>query len=221
MLLWPLHITSFCLWDALKVKDWYGAQQIVIVSASSKTSIGLAYALDEDDTAPPAIGITSERNSDFVRGLELYQNSHTYEALHEIDADIPTVVVDMSGNGEVLARLHTHLGANMQHCIKVGLTHWDENQPREGIIAERSAFFFAPAHIQKRLRDWGPAGFAEKTSSFMRRTAARSRDWLKLRKIAGLQGLASVYDAVCDGQIPANEGLIVELEDAVPTRRRG
>ncbi|NNF39875.1 MAG: DUF2855 family protein [Woeseiaceae bacterium] len=221
MLLWPLYITSFCLWDALQDQDWYGAQQVVIVSASSKTSIGLAYALGEDDTAPPATGITSARNREFVSGLGLYSDSHTYEALDGIDADIPTVIVDMSGNGAVLARLHTHLGANMRHCIRVGLTHWDENQPGDGFIAERSAFFFAPAHIQKRLHDWGPAGFSEKTSRFMQRTAARSSDWLELRKIAGLRGLASVYGAVCEGQVPANEGLIIELDDAAAGRREG
>ncbi len=40
MLLFPLLITSFCLWDALKEADWYGAKQLIILSASSKTSTG-------------------------------------------------------------------------------------------------------------------------------------------------------------------------------------
>ncbi|MEM1140603.1 MAG: DUF2855 family protein, partial [Pseudomonadota bacterium] len=43
-LLFPLHVTGFCLWDYLKAADWFGAQQILIVSASSKTSTGLAFA---------------------------------------------------------------------------------------------------------------------------------------------------------------------------------
>jgi len=211
MLLWPLHITSFCLWDALQDSGWHGAEQVIIVSASSKTSIGLAYALDDDAKAPPAIAITSQRNLDFVNKLGLYDQSVTYESLAEIDATIPTVIVDMSGNGEVLGRLHTHLGDNMRRCINVGLTHWDEAKAGEGVITERSEFFFAPSHIQKRMQDWGPDGFAEKTSSFMQETALKSRGWLKLNKIDGLQGLADIYEDVCEGRLAADQGLIIEL----------
>jgi hypothetical protein len=211
MLLWPLHITSFCLWDVLQDNGWYGAEQVIIVSASSKTGIGLAYALDDDATAPPAIAITSQRNLDFVNKLGLYDQSATYESLAAIDATIPSVIVDMSGNGEVLGRLHTHLGDNMRRCINVGLTHWDDAKADDGIIAERSEFFFAPSHIQKRMQDWGPDGFAEKTSSFMQETALKSRGWLKLNKIDGLQGLADIYEDVCEGRLDADQGLIIEL----------
>ena len=211
MLLWPLHITSFCLWDALRNKDWYGAKQVVIVSASSKTSIGLAYALADDAAAPVAIAITSERNFDFVKRLKLYEQSVTYQTLSEIDAAIPTVIVDMSGNREVLGRLHAHLGDNMKRCINVGLTHWDDKNAGDGLIAERSEIFFAPSHIQQRVKDWGPDGFAKKTASFMHQTAAKSQSWLKLRKIDGLAGLADVYGDVCAGRIPADQGLIIEL----------
>jgi len=56
------------------------------------------------------------------------------------------------GSGEVLGRLHTHLGENMMFCINVGLTHWDETKPGVGALKERSEFFFAPTHIQKRMK---------------------------------------------------------------------
>lgn len=211
MLLWPLHITSFCLWDVLQGSDWYGASQIVIVSASSKTSIGLAYALDDDETAPPVVAITSARNQEFVDSLGLYDQSCTYDSLTDIDASLPTVIVDMSGNGEVLGRLHNHLGDNMTRCINVGLTHWDEREASEGIIKARSEFFFAPTHIQRRMQEWGPDGFAERTSSFLGETALKCGGWLKLNRANGLQGLADVYLDVCNGRLAADQGLIVEL----------
>ncbi len=213
MLLWPLYITSFCLWDALQDNGWYGAKQVVIVSASSKTSIGLAYALHDDATAPPVIGVTSQRNLEFVRKSGLYQQSVTYDDLSAIDASVPTVIVDMSGNGEVMGRLHTQLGDNMRFCVKVGLTHWDDTQATAGIIKERSKFFFAPSHIQKRLQDWGPEGFAQRSGGFMQKTAAKSQQWLQFRRIDGLQGLAEIYADVCDGKIAADQGLIVTLQD--------
>lgn len=213
MLLFPLHLTSFCIWDALQDKDWFGAKQVIILSASSKTSTGLGYALQADENAPNVIGVTSKRNLEMVKGLKLYDQNLTYEAIGDIDANIPTVIVDMSGNGDILLALHTKLGKNMKWCINVGLTHWDKAQPKpkEGMITKRSEFFFAPGHIQKRLKDWGPAGFDEKTSTFMMETAAKTKEWLTYRKIDGLEGMAKIHQAVCKGEIPPNEGLIVEL----------
>lgn len=211
MLLWPLHITSFCLWDSLQDNDWYDAEQLLIVSASSKTSIGLAYALADDESSPPVIGITSQRNQAFVDKLGLCSKSMSYDDLESIDADKKTVIVDMAGNAGTLSALHTRLGDNMRRCINVGLTHWGDTGSSGGMIRERSEFFFAPAHIQKRFKDWGPEGFARKTSGFVASTAARSRDWLELAEIDGLAGLAAVHKDVCSGQVDASKGLIVRL----------
>lgn len=209
MLLFPLHLTSFCLWDALKEKHWHGAEQILILSASSKTSTGLGYALKFDDDTPKVIGITSQRNLDAVKQLNLYDESLSYEKVNEVDASLPTVIVDMSGNNKVLAQLHKHLADNMKFTSNVGLTHWENARPQPGIISERSEFFFAPGHIQKRMKDWGPKGFEEKTSDFMRQAAMKTRAWLQIKEIHGLAELAKIHPRVCRGDIPANEGLIV------------
>jgi Protein of unknown function (DUF2855) len=211
MLFWPLHMTSFCLWDLLKEKNWFDAKQIVILSASSKTSIGLGHALAADASAPPVVALTSARNLGFVNQLKLYKQATTYEQLTDIDANIPTVIVDMSGNGDVLARLYAHLGDNMKRCIKVGLTHWDEIQSDAGMTAERSEFFFAPGHIQMRMKDWGPDEFAKRTSAFLKDTAVKSLGLLHFEKLKGLNGLAAVYPDVCDGRVAPDQGLIVEM----------
>jgi hypothetical protein len=211
MLLYPLHLTSFCLWDCLQDQNWYGAKQCIIISASSKTSIGLAYALHADENAPPSIALTSKRNLALVNKMGIYDSALVYEEITSIDANIPTVIVDMSGNAPLLGALHQHLGENLRHCINVGLTHWQESHSDAAVNTERSEFFFAPSHIQKRLQDWGPKVFEQKTSEFMFATALQCREWLKLTKIDGLSGLTEVYQDVCDGNIAPDEGLIVEL----------
>ena len=211
MLLWPLLITSFCLWDALQEKNWHGAQQIVIASASSKTGIGLAYAIDADQAAPPAIGITSRRNLEFVRRLGLYEESVTYDDFAKISAEMPTVIVDMSGNIDFLGRLYSHLGNNMKHCVNVGITHWDKTPDDGGNNLERSEFFFAPTHIQKRMQDWGQEGFAQRTSTFTADTIGKSRDWLNLSTLDGLDALSDNYSDICGGRIAPDTGLVVKM----------
>ncbi len=99
----------------------------------------------------------------------------------------------------------------MKFTINVGLTHWTNAKPQQGIIRERSAFFFAPSHIQKRLKDWGHDGFEQKTAAFLSTTAKKTRTWLKFRRINGLAELAAIHPDVCQGTIPPDEGLIVIL----------
>ncbi len=213
MLLYPLHLTSFCLWDSLQEADWHGAKQVVIMSASSKTSTGLGYALQADEQAPPTIGITSSRNLDMVKGLNLYDQVLTYEEATNIDASLPTVIVDMSGNSKVLLQLHQHLGDNMRFTSNVGLTHWTNASPTppKGMITERSKFFFAPGHLQKRIKEWGADGLDQRSSTFMSETAAKTKEWLSFKTIEGLEGLAAIHGEVCEGKNAPSEGLIVEL----------
>lgn len=211
MLLWPLYATGFCLADALLDNAWYGAEQIVILSASSKTGIGLGYALKESEAAPPVIGITSGRNKAFVSDTAVFDEVHTYDALGDLDRSKPTAIVDMSGNSELLGELHEQLGDNMKFTVNVGLTHWDQAAGNDKIIAERSEFFFAPGHIQKRVAEWGAERFEQKSAGFVQSAIQRSSEWLTLTPHQGLAGLSSIYDDVCNGRSAPNEGQIIEL----------
>ncbi len=211
MLLWPLYATSFCLGDALLANDWYGAEQVLVLSASSKTSVGLGYALKSIPGAPPSVGLTSERNKAFVSEIGVFDTVHSYDALAAIDSNKPTAIVDMSGNSELLGALHEQLGDNMKFTVNVGLTHWDQAAGNDKIIAERSEFFFAPGHIQKRVAEWGAEEFERKSSDFVKSSIQQSSEWLKLTPHQGLSGLSAVYGEVCDGRSAPNEGQIIEL----------
>lgn len=211
MLLWPLYITSFCLWDSLQHKDWHGAHQILVISASSKTSIGLAYALAADKDAPASIGLTSAKNQTWVQSLNLYDTVANYDAIDTIDASIPTVIVDMSGNAKLLASLNQHLNENLVHCLNVGLTHWSEGGRDSGIPENKREFFFAPSHIQMRMKQWGPAEFEAKSSQFIYESSKKSASWMNIESLHGVSNLAEVYSDVCTGNLPPEKALVIEL----------
>ena len=165
-LLFPLHITAFCLCDSLAEDAYLEASQIIIVSASSKTAIGLAQGLDDAENAPKTIGLTSSGNAEFVKSLGCYDEVISYDELSNLDYLKGSVMVDMAGNREILGTLHKELGDNMLKCLTVGMTHWDNETTAEdalgqAMLRDRSEFFFAPAHIQKRIGDWGHDGYAE------------------------------------------------------------
>lgn len=211
MLLFPLYATSYCLYDFLADNKWFGAGQVIIVSASSKTAIGLAMALADDPAAPEIVGLTSRGNLETVRRLKLYSAVHSYDDLDALDVSRASVIVDMSGNGKVLSELHRRLGDNMRYCSNVGVTHYDENQMGPDFIKERSAMFFAPGHIQKRASDWGPGEFEKRAFAFWKGAALKSRGWLKLDRAQGVDGLKSAYGRVLKGESAPDRGVIVEL----------
>ena len=217
-LLFPLHITSFCICDALQDEAYFEAEQILIVSASSKTAIGVAQGLQETSNAPSVIGLTSKKNLDFVNNLNCYDEVITYDQLSKVNFNLKSVMVDMAGSREILGTLHGSLGDNMLKCLTVGMTHWDneitaEDALGQAMLRERTEFFFAPAHIQKRVKDWGHDGYNQKTNEFMEARSNQSIDWMQVKKIIGLEDFISTYEKFVGGDINPNEGIIVELEN--------
>ncbi len=218
-LLFPLHITAFCLCDSLADESYLGASQIIVVSASSKTAIGLAQGLTESQNAPKIIGLTSRKNLEFVKNLGCYDEVVTYDELQKVDCSQGSVMVDMAGSREILGTLHRELGDNMLKCLTVGMTHWDNGTTAEdalgqAMLRERTEFFFAPAHIQKRIGEWGHDGYAKKTNAFMAKRAIQSKDWMQIIEINGLDQFIPIYEAMVGGNINPNEGIIVHLNNA-------
>ena len=212
-LLFPLHITAFCLCDALEEKSYEGASQIIIVSASSKTAIGLAQGLADTKDAPKVVGLTSKNNAKFVESLGCYDEVISYDDLENVSNDL-SVMVDMSGNQSILSTVQESLGDKMLKCITVGMTHWDKAGTAEEALVqaelqERTEFFFAPAHIQKRNNDWGKEGYNERTSIFMNARATQSLEWMQIKEVSGLDNFTQIYEEIVSGNINPNEGIIV------------
>ena len=212
-LLNPLHVTSFCLCDSLQEESYYGGEQVLVLSASSKTAIGMAQGLADDDGARTIVGITSRANYDFVQSLGCYNEIVCYDELDAINSSKPTVMVDMAGNRAVLGALHGSLGDNMLSCVSVGMTHWEtlaDNDPLAAKInRERSSFFFAPAHVQKRIGDWGQDGFNQRTGAFMMTRMQQSAGWMRVEEVSGFDDFSKVYDDVVVGNMNPNEGIVV------------
>lgn len=209
MLLFPLYATSYCLYDYLIANDFFGAEQVIVPSASSKTSVGLAYGLANDDGGRKLIGITSTGNLSKTQNMGFYDELLTYDNLGALDSSKPTVIVDMSGNGKMMAELHQALGDNMRFTSHVGLTHYQDNQMGEGYIRDRSEMFFAPGHMQQRNREWGPQVFETKAFQFWLDATAATSSWLKYRHLEGMALTEAAYREVLSGAAQPDVGLIL------------
>jgi hypothetical protein len=214
MLLRPLFMTSFLLDDLLDDNDFFGARMVILSSASSKTSLGLAYLLRQNRSGRVEIvGLTSLSNRAFVEGLGYYDAVIGYDAIDTLDASTPAVFVDMAGNGKVLRAVHGHFGGALRYSCLVGATHWDARAGagRETLAGPTPELFFAPSRITKRNKDWGRGAIERRVSSAWDAFTADAKRWMKVVERRGSAEVERTYLDVLAGKTPPDVGYVLGL----------
>lgn len=211
MLFRPLFVTAFLLDDFVADNGFFGARTVILSSASSKTSLGLAFLLSGREGACEVVGLTSPRNVDFVGGLGCYDRVVTYDQIGSLPRG-PVVFVDMAGDGPVVRALHHHFGDDMKHSCVVGVTHWEQRaQPGEELPGAQPTFFFAPTQLQKRTQDWGAAGFQQRYAAAWRRFLEFAKDKIRIVRGHGPEAVERVYRQMVDGRATPDEGHVLSL----------
>ena len=209
LLLRGLFVTSHLCEDFLRDNGMFGADRVIITSASSKTSLALAHEVRANASAR-TVGLTSAANLDFVRGTGLYDETVTYDDIESL-APVPSVVVDMAGNTRVLRAVHEHLDGMLKHSCRVGATHWQENGPVTGMPGPEPQFFFAPAQLVKRGKEWGREELYSRMESALAVFSADSRRWMRLQRGRGADAVVSVYGDLVNGTVDPSVGHILSI----------
>ena len=204
----PLFTTAFLLDDFFAAHDVFGARTAVLTSASSKTALGLAFLLA---ARIPVVGLTARRNAGFVRGSGYYSTTLPYEAIDALPDDVPAVLVDFAGNGDVLARVHRRLGEALRYSSRVGVTHWDRMAAPDALPGPAPVFFFAPDRARERLAEWGPEAFQTRVAEATRRFLSTTGRWLRVVEGRGPDAVAAVYRATLEGRTDPAEGHVLSL----------
>jgi hypothetical protein len=210
MLLRPLFLTSFLLDDYLAAEGFFGAEAIVMSSASSKTALVAGFFLARREQVD-VIGLTSARNVEFVEGTGVYDRVAPYDVVESLPPE-SAVYVDFAGDGELRAAIHRHYGDRLAHSAIVGFTHWE--QPA-GEAAElpgpRPTIFFAPDRIKVRTRDWGRDGLDARSAEAWRDYVGSTERWLEVVHARGPEAVEGAYRELLDGQIDPAVGHVLSL----------
>ena len=209
----PLFITSFLIDDFIADSDGFGAEQVVISSASSKTAYGTAFCLREREGFN-VVGLTSERNAEFVKNLGCYDAVRTYEDVSDL-ATAPAVYVDIAGNTDLRARLHDHFADALKYSCAVGYSHLGTMERGRKLAGPKPEFFFAPARVAKRNKDWADSGgllghYARAEQAFLP-FAERNTQCIDHR---GRDGIEKAFTAMVDNACGPNEGHILHWQSA-------
>lgn len=206
-LLRPLFLASFLLHEHLAENGWFGAEQFLLTSASSKTALGLAQLHKAHGGGPELLGVTSTRNLDFVRGTGMFAQVLDYRDL--ATAELKTVsVVDFAGDSELKRKLELASANGLRRWTSVGATHDATLPAGTDLDAFVDRLFFAPDHLRSRMASEGADEFERRLSSTLSRFHEEAHHWLNLREWRGPDQFEDLYARVIRGDLPPHEGQI-------------
>lgn len=206
----PLFATSFLIYHFLKRQLFMDADQILLTSASSKTALALAFLLKQNQAIDTKniIGLTSSKHVDFVQATNYYDTVLSYENYVQIKAQ-KSVIVDFSGNYNLLNHLTDHLNDQLQHIALVGLTDWKSAGKFSNI--PKTKFFFAPTHLQQFYEEFGVGKVTQMLNEALVQFIEDMQHHLDLEFVTDPVTLTQLYLNMVDGHVNPRKGYLVKF----------
>jgi hypothetical protein len=205
----PLFLTGWLIADHLEQAGWFGAGAVVLASASSKTAFSTAFELAAREERPEIVGLTSAGNRAFTEGLGCYDRVVTYDEIPALGGG-ELVLVDMAGAPDVRRAVHEH--AAVRASFIVGASHWENASFRaDPLPGAQPEVFSAPAVVERRAHELGPAEFNQRLGRAWLAFADRVPELLKIEVSTGADALGRAYDALTAGTADPRKGYVFSL----------
>ncbi|MFN2100456.1 DUF2855 family protein [Altererythrobacter sp. MF3-039] len=213
MIFGPLFKTGFLLDYFMAANDWFGAERVIMTSASSKTAIGMASVAKQNSSDITRVGLTSSGNVDFVKGTGLYDEVLPYDDVGSL-SQAPSVSVDFAGNGSLLASIHQTLGDNLKYSCLVGVTHIDERRgpagQADGLPGPQPTMFFAPDHAIAIFKELGPQVAGKRMAAAWAGFLEAADGTVSIERKQGLDAARETYVEMVGGSVDPSQGIVVE-----------
>jgi hypothetical protein len=211
MIFGPLFKTGFLLEAMFRREGWYGAEHLIMTSASSKTSLSLASVAKASSPGVKRVGLTSAGNVEFVKATGLYDEVLAYEKQCEL-AQNSAVLVDFAGNAKLLRSIHETLGDNLKYSCLVGATHVEARGGGSGdapMPGPAPILFFAPTHAAETIKELTPRGFMDAVAARWRDFVVQMDGAVEVDERGGLEAARDAYLATLAGKADPAVGIVV------------
>ena len=211
MIFGPLFKTGFLIESFMRRENWFGAEVLVVTSASSKTAMGLASVAKHRSPGVRRVGLTSAGNVGFVEQTGLYDEVIAYDAIADLPVR-PAVVVDFAGNAAVLRAVHRHYGAKLAYSCMVGATHVDARGQggASDLPGPPPTLFFAPDHAVAAVKELGPEGFGREVAASWHAFLADVGETVRIERHHGLEAARDLFRAMVRGDVDPARGIVIE-----------
>jgi hypothetical protein len=211
ILLRPLVMTALMLADFLGDSGYFGAEAVLVSSASSKMSLALADLLARAEPRPGRlIGLTSAEHVEFVSRVGAYDAVVSYDDIATLPGDLTVAYVDIAGSRSARQAVYARFGANVRHSAMVGFSHWDEVGEDRAAPVPHTPFFVLD-RVAKRAPVWGPEGIRRRFMEAWALTGERIAAWMEVVHGHGSEDLLNRYDELLAGRLDARRGHVFSL----------
>ena len=197
----PMFTTAWFVDDFLADNNCFGADTMVLSSASSKTAYGTAFQLFKRGGVK-IVGLTSARNKAFVEALGCYHEVLDYDQVETLDPQAAAVYLDYAGSVAIRRRVHVHL-KQLRYSSSIGAAHVNDFGPAGDLPGPRPVFLFVPTQAAKRIGEWGGLGLTQRMGQdwqrFVTRVLDASDPWLQVQQHHGPAAWQAAYARVLSG----------------------
>jgi Protein of unknown function (DUF2855) len=214
MLFGPLFKTGFLIEAMFRREGWFGAQNLIMTSASSKTSMSLASVAKDLSPGIRRIGLTSKGNVEFVKATGLYSEVIAYDGAASLP-QVASVSVDFAGNSSLLRSIHEALGENLRYSCLVGATHVDARGANSAggsggeMAGPKPILFFAPDHVVVTVQELGLKGFGEAVGASWKRFLCAVDGVVAIDERQGLDAATKAFVETLEGRTDPQIGVII------------
>lgn len=234
-LLRPLFTTAFLIDDELARHGFFGARQVLLSSAASKTAYGTALCLrSRRQSAGPlhVVGMTTRDSLDFSRSLGCYDEVLPYDDLSALDSHLPTVYVDLSGSNAQHQAVQVRFDGTLSQRYAVGGASRPERGAPVALQGVRPSLYVSSTSV-RHAPPTTTADTAEAAALHHRLQSAwlrlmRAMDgmacepWPTLHRAHGIEAVRDTYLALLEGRGDPRAGHMLSIwgpdVQALPTR---
>lgn len=210
---WALYMTGWMLAAEFEVHNDFGADHVLVASASSKTAYSFAASMKARPGASSAqtelVGLTSSTNAAFVEALGCYDRILTYDDLDLGALGGSAALVDMSGNAAVVSSVHHAFADRLAESILVGSTHLGASGDTEGLPGPERRFFFIPDVAEARSAQVGHADYHASFAAAWATFAAWADGFTTIQESTGPDSIRAAYLAALAGSHDPSSGKIL------------
>lgn len=205
----PLFATSFLNYHFIKSEQFFETKNVILTSASSKTALGIAhmYHQNKAEDKKKIIGLTSKRNIEFVEQSGFYDQVFSYDEVPQSLEDIPSILIDLAGNGKLLSAVYKALGEQMKFISKIGLTDWSAGSLDNNIPVAK--FFFAPTFAQAFFEEHGAKVANGMIVKSLFQFIETAKNWIEIESIDSYSKVEQLYLEMLGGKVNPSKGYIV------------
>ena len=219
-----LYTTSWLIDDFMSDHKFFGASQYLISSASSKTSMALAFASRQRESTNTIklVGLTSSSRVEFVKATALYDEVISYDEIFQLDNRKASIFIDMAGSQKILSNVHGHFAENLVYSCRVGATHVNDlstnstnvsNSGRDSYLqGVKPEMFFAPAQIKAKSKIVGGAKLTAQIAQSMNLFIEKIQQYIDVCEISCVEQLNAGYLSLLAGTADASKGFVYQYE---------